>query len=117
MLRPVREAFHRIASRPTTFKLPNATLLSRAWYESFHFFVYGHLNAFSANNLGQMEPVRPGHGDLWELVVTGRAVMGIDRETRLFPDVKPGAFGGRFERIEGPRAATTVSMLNDQGPP
>src|SRR5208283_4003985 len=27
--------------------------------------------AFSANNLGQMEPVRPGHGDLRELVVTG----------------------------------------------
>ena len=64
-----------------------------------------------------MEPVRPGHGDLRELVVTGRAVMWIDRETRFFPDVKPGPFGGRFERIEGPRAATTVSVLNDQGPP
>ena len=117
MLRPVGEAFERIASRPTALKLPNATLLSRAWYESFRFFVYGYLKTFSANNLGQMEPVRPGHGDLRELVVTGRAVVWIDRETRFFPDVKPGPFGGRFERIEGPRAATTVSVLNDQGPP
>ena len=75
------------------------------------------LRLFSEQSGPDGEPVRPGHGDLRELVVTGRAVMWIDRETRFFPDVKPGPFGGRFERIEGPRAATTVSVLNDQGPP
>ena len=59
--------------------------------------------------------MRTGRSDTRKLVITSLARMGVDLESWLFADMKSRSARGRLDRLERPRPAGSVAMLDDQG--